>query len=325
MSSIFAQVAPALVAGCYSPLPILPGTKRPALSGWEKYCNEAPAVTFVAGYSRAPAMGVGIACGFGGLIAVDLDDDSLIDPILAVLPPVLIAKKGRKGLTAFYRSDEALPSKNYRTTDRRGLLDFLSGGKQTVVPPSRHSDTGQPYTWLTERTLLDTPLADLPVFTREHFVAMEGILRAHGWDASEPTRPHGAAVVFAGGAGAASLFRQVNDAALANLHAWVPELGLKRWYRAGGGFKAVAEWRASGSGRPLHSRAPNLSFTSQGIRDFGDGRGYSPIDVVMAALGCIAGEALDWLAPRVGVLLHDPVAAALADRLMASAVRKKAQ
>lgn len=325
MSSIFAQVAPALVAGCYSPLPILPDTKRPALSGWEKYCNEAPAVTFVAGYSRAPAMGIGIACGFGGLIAVDLDDDSLIDPILAVLPLVLVAKKGRKGLTAFYRSDEALPSKNYRTTDKRGLLDFLSGGKQTVVPPSRHSDTGQPYTWLTERTLLDTPLADLPVFTREHFVAMEGILRAHGWDASEPTRPQGAAVAFAGGSGAASLFREANDRALANLHAWAPKLALPKGHWQGAKYRAVAPWRTSGSGRAVGRRNTNLSISPGGIEDFGTGETFTPIDVVMKAHNCTAGEALDWLAPLVGVQLHDPVAAALADRLMASALRKKAQ
>jgi hypothetical protein len=52
-----------------------------------------------------------------------------------------------------------------------------------VIPPSRHSDTGLPYQWTTSRTLLNTPLADLPVFTREHFGAMEDVLRQFGWDA----------------------------------------------------------------------------------------------------------------------------------------------
>ncbi len=307
MGSPFATTAPMLIERGYSPLPILPGTKAPALSGWHKYCDQAPSAAFVAGYSRAPSMGVGLACGFGGVVAVDIDDETLIEPILPVLPPALIAKRGRKGLTAFYRADEPLPSKNYRTKDRRGLLDFLSRGKQTVLPPTLHKDTGEPYRWITPATLCNTPLDTLPTFTSTHVAAMEAILRAHGWEApgraqaySEafPT-PATPARATAGDSDAAALFRGVNDLALANLAAWVPKLGLQRCYRAGGGFKAVAEWRASGSGRPLHARAPNLSFTPQGIRDFGDGRGYSPIDVVMAAHRVSASEALDWLGALV--------------------------
>ena len=125
-------------------------------------------------------MGVGLACGFGGVVAVDIDDETLIEPILPVLPPALIAKRGRKGLTAFYRADEPLPSKNYRTKDRRGLLDFLSRGKQTVLPPTLHKDTGEPYRWITPATLCNTPLDTLPTFTSTHVAAMEAILARMG-------------------------------------------------------------------------------------------------------------------------------------------------
>ena len=34
-------------------------------------------------------------------------------------------------------------------------------GTQSVVPPTIHPDTGQPYHWLTPDTLEDTPLGDL--------------------------------------------------------------------------------------------------------------------------------------------------------------------
>jgi hypothetical protein len=103
----------------------------------------------------------------------------------------------------------------------------------------------------------------------------------------------------------------------------VPYLGLQRCCRAGGGFKAVAEWRASGTGRALHLRALNLSFRADGIRDFGDGLGYTPIDVVMKARRVSASEALDWLARRVGLTLGAPEASALADRVIATAAAKK--
>jgi hypothetical protein len=50
---------------------------------------------------------------------------------------------------------------------------------------------------------------------------------------------------------------------------------------------------------------------------------YTPIDVVMEARRVSASEALDWLAPRVGVTLGDPEASALADRVIATAAAKK--
>ncbi|MBR1131929.1 bifunctional DNA primase/polymerase [Bradyrhizobium iriomotense] len=333
----FAQTAPSLIALGYSPLPILPpdvpklgAGKAPALSGWQKYCNEAPTSFFVAGYSRAPAMGVGVATGFGGLVAVDIDGyDAIIDPILSVLPPAVVVKIGRKGLTAFYRSIVPMKSRPYNDANGIRLLDFLSGGRQTVIPPSIHPDTGHPYYWWSDATLEDTPLEALPVLTHEHRAAMEEILRSFGWTLLERRQSCGGAVeqpvASPGGSDAASLFRAVNDAALANLAAWVPALELKRWFRAGSSFKAVAEWRPSSTGRALHLRKPNLSFKSDGIVDFGDGpKGYTPIDVVMEARRVTNAEALLWLAPLVGVPLEDPEEAALASRVITAAMKKKA-
>ena len=320
----------------YSPLPILPpdapkagAGKAPALSGWQKYCNEAPSSFFIAGHSRAPAMGVGVATGFGGLVAVDIDGhDSIIGPILSTLPPAIVVKIGRRGLTSFYRSIVPMKSRSYNDASGTRLLDFLSGGRQTVIPPSIHPDTGHPYYWWSDATLEDTPLEALPVLTHDHRAAMEEILRSFGWTLLDRRQSYGGAVersvASPGGSDAASLFRAVNEAALANFAAWVPALELKRWFRAGSSFKAVAEWRPSSTGRALHLRKPNLSFKSDGIVDFGDGpKGYTPIDVVIEARRVSPGEALEWLAPRVGVQLYDADVAAMADRVIAAAMKKK--
>lgn len=332
MASPFALTAPALIERGYSPLPILPpdapkagAGKAPALSSWQRYCNEAPTSFFVAGYSRAPALGIGIATGFRDLVAVDIDGyDAIVGPILSALPPARVVKIGRKGLTSFYRSAERMESRSYNDANGIRLLDFLSGGRQTVLPPSIHPGTGRPYYWWSDATLEDTPLEGLPVLTHKHRAAMEEILGSFGW---QPDRPHvirGEAFTGPTAFPESSMFRRVNDLAMVNLHAWVPELGLKRWYRAGPGFKAVAHWRPSGSGRAFYLRSPNLSFRADGIVDFGDGnKGYTPIDVVMASHHCLAGEALDWLAPRVGIQLHDAEAAEMAERIVATAAKKK--
>lgn len=331
MASLFAQTAPALIARGYSPLPILPGSKGPGtnslMRGWTRWCSEIPPPNFIAGWSSYLDCGVGVCLG-RGLICIDIDQEEIVAPLLAILPTSPVQKKGRKGLSAFYRGNtDKIRSRNYRTPEKVGLVDLLSEGKQTVLPPSIHPDTGEPYYWWTDDTLQDLSLSDLPELPDDIAEKIGEMLKAFGYDPDVERRfeQHSVPIASAGGSGVASLFREVNDAALANLHAWVPELGLKRWYRAGSGFKAVAEWRTSGSGRAFHLRNPNLSFRTNGIRDFGDDRGYSPIDVVMAAHKCTAGEALDWLAPLVGVRLHDPDNAALAERIIASALRKKAR
>lgn len=331
MVSSFAQIAPALVARGYSPLPILPGSKAPGtdslMKEWNRWCSEIPPPKFIAGWSGYPDCGVGVCLG-RGLICIDIDQEEIVAPLLAILPTSPVQKKGKKGISAFYRGDtDKIRSRNYRTPEKVGLVDLLSEGKQTVLPPSLHPDTGEPYYYWTDDTLQDLFLSDLPELPDNIAEQIGQVLKAFGYDPDAEPRyeAHGEPVTPAGDHGVVVPFRKVNNLALANLAAWVPNLGLRRCYRVGGGFKAVAEWRASGSGRAFHLRKPNLSFRADGIRDFGDNQGYSPIDVVMKARGVSASESLDWLASLVGMQLHDPVAAALADRLIASSKRKKAQ
>lgn len=89
MHKPFAEIALPLLAAGYSPIPIVPGTKRPALKGWQRLCNEPLSRDDIARFARSPiAYGVGIALGFNGLIAIDIDteDPEIIAAIREVLP-----------------------------------------------------------------------------------------------------------------------------------------------------------------------------------------------------------------------------------------------
>ena len=324
--SPFAQTAPALIAGGYSPVPIgvagpekwNPSGKEPGqlslnhvgepewyrLKNWQIFCKRQPHPTTIAYWSTWPDAGIGLACGFGGLIAIDIDDESLVEPLRRVLPPFLVAKKGRKGLTAFYRGEHRRDDeqwwkkKNYRTIAQRGLLDFLAIGAQTVAPPSRHPDTGQPYEWITTRTLLDTPISELPTFTNEHRAKMEEVLREHGWDAPAPAQSINRAIQqptrsIAG----TSNNDHFSRACVAGRAAYLPVLGLPKLTRGAGGWRAIASFRLSGSGTAEQKRGLSLSIRDDGaIVDHGTGDGFNDITLVARCLfDGDNGQAFAWL------------------------------
>ena len=318
IASPFAQTAPGLIQSGYSPLPLMPGEKKPGtydsrdgwhlMKNWQKYCGYVPFPNVVAMWATWPNAGVGVALG-RGLICIDIDQENLIDPLLAILPPCFVQKKGRKGISLFYRGNtEVIRSKNYRTPEKVGLVDLLAEGKQTVLPPSIHPDTGEPYYWWSDLALQDVSLDELEELPNDIGERIGEVLKSFGYD-PDRDRMNVPAVAdcVARRPDADSIFRRINNLALASFDLWVPALGLRRRYRSGSGYTAVAEWRASSSGRPFERRKPNLSFSAHGIRDFGDGRGYSPIDVVMAALRLSLDDALNWLGERVDPNWNEPL------------------
>lgn len=168
MKGPFAENAARLVAAGHSPLPILPGTKRPALAGWQRLCDLPLSLDEIERFARSPIpYGVGLALGFNGLIAIDIDaeDASILAAIREVLPASVVAKRGRKGQTDFYRDHAATIRARKFSTPNGMLVEILARGNQTIVPPTRHSETGQSYRWLGERTLLNTPVAELPIIS----------------------------------------------------------------------------------------------------------------------------------------------------------------
>ncbi|GJD31455.1 hypothetical protein PMNALOAF_2714 [Methylobacterium adhaesivum] len=308
--SPFAEAGPALIARGYSALPIAPGDKAPGafiggewrmMRGWSKFCGVLPPAFQVKTWTAWPNAGVGVACG-NGLVLVDIDLEEAVGHVMAALPPTFVAKKGAKGLTLAFRGNTAKIRSRAFKIDKVGAVDLLSDGKQSVLPPSIHPRTGRPYVWMTERTLLDTPLAELPEVPDNVADLIAEALKPLGY-APEATFEFGGEIKESVSQ-STDFFRRLNEDALANLDAWVPKLNLYRSIRqSGGGWRAVPHWRPSSKGNSPQKRALNLSFDPRGIKDFGDGdKTYTPLNVVMAA--CDLGDDLDtaakWLGEWIG-------------------------
>jgi hypothetical protein len=111
---------------------------------------------------------LGVAGGYGGLVLidVDLDDPAFVAAVNSVLPDSPVKRRGMKGWAGAYRTLSGDPLKSAKLIGSDGthpVLEIISAGGQVVLPPSLHPDTGRPYEWLTERTLLDTRPEELPI------------------------------------------------------------------------------------------------------------------------------------------------------------------
>src|SRR5262245_25504877 len=303
---IYNECAPQLIAGGYFPLPIAPGTKAPhryipseqrfeLLSGWQE--RPEPILT------PQPGAGISVRCG-NGLVAIDYDDDDAALKVSEALGGSPIGKAGKRAWTDFYYADFEVVSENVTDADGVLMLQILSAGRQTVIPPSIHMDTGEPYRYHNGRSLTDTPKTELPPLPRdfrERILALgylaPGVKDAKPQQQTEEPRHQEAA-------DDEGPFQALNRLALKDLVAWVPALDLYRCHRRPGphaSYEAVATWRPSTTGNPPEKRKLNLKISGKhGIKDFGDGRGYSPIDLAMAARPCSLAEAYDWLRERVG-------------------------
>lgn len=305
--SPFAFAAPRLRENGLSVLPIAPNGKLPGCYGrgdwraeskWQRFCERLPTQLEMDLWSLWPDAGVAVPLGPASappglqLVAVDLDtDDPDVSVALApVVPPSPVRKRGLKGETGFYLASAAVKSRAYR-----GLLDLLANGRQTVVPPSVHPH-GIAYTWLTLDTLESVAVADLPVLTDDVAERIGEALKPWGYKPPPALRIVGNRACDTSNK---TPHRALNEAALANLDAWVPELQLTACSKAGTGYRAVAHWRPSSAGKRLADREPNLSIKPEGIRDWGDGRSYTALDLVMAASGFDLDTVFAWLCNKV--------------------------
>lgn len=289
----------------YSAIPCRPGSKRPGdyVAGkwygkfsWSQYCDRAPTEYELRSWTRWPDAGLCVALGYNDVIAIDVDtdDDAMRTALSAVMPHSTVQKRGEKGFTAFYRGSRAIIPRHFDINKQR-VVDLLGYGTQTVIPPTVHPDTQRPYVWLTDDTLENTHPHDLPELPDDIADQIADALAPFGYFA--PTQITRVSDGLGGG-----IWRELNTQALAKLDEWVPLLDLPKLSRnRRGGYVAVPFWRPSHRGRPLHDRNPNLKISEQGIRDFHDGeKGYTPVDLVMSAMGCTFDFAADWLKEKIG-------------------------
>ena len=198
----------------FNPVPIRPGTKSPAPTGW--HTGRQTDATFQRWLEQYPNHGLGILCGtplesigepdFKGqfLIAVDIDQDDLVEPVrhaLRIGAARVCAKKGKKGLTIFARGDEEQKNKQLTRKESDGqistLVEILAHGSQTVIPPTVQPDTDAPYAWvgvpLNTASMRDLP--ELSESVMDEILAMcEGGTRAEHFDNLR-------SMVWAGGGG----------------------------------------------------------------------------------------------------------------------------
>ena len=308
--SPFASTYERLLAHGYHALPVMPGTKVPGeyrngrwtpAEGWNRYRDEATPSFLAKLWARWPEANVGVVLGTVivpgwelGAIDFDTDDSMMLQIMESSVPVSPCRKRGRRGFTAFYLLPAGTKGRRFRMGTAT-ICELLTGTatRQTILPPSIHPETHEPYVWLSRDTLANTPPLSLPRLTEdmlERFVdtveSFEGVQEARGpaFVANEDGSPH----------------RTLNDQALADLDRWVPDLGLYNVHRTASGYTCVPHWRSSGTGRALADRSRNCGISREGIRDFGRDEGLSPLDLVMAAQSWPLDDAFEWLAGRLG-------------------------
>lgn len=159
-----------LFSNGYIPLPIQPNTKKPALPAWQQLhfpdrvfgkddmLDDEFVVTEQWVRVQDWSGGLGVSCS-DNLVIVDIDDPALVAQMRGGLPPT-IERTGRDDRTALiYRTKEPVIGRKLKPFN----IDILALGRQAVLPPSVHPETGKPYRWLSGRTLFDTPISELPI------------------------------------------------------------------------------------------------------------------------------------------------------------------
>ena len=304
----YAQCAERLIERGFAAVPIVPGTKRPGfffagmwigLANWQRRFNGGPPPATERKRWAAGDTGVGVVAGQAshGLIAVDIDseDAAILAALQNVLPPTNVRKTGARGETLFYYGPGITQSQSWNIAGKR-VVDLIGPGRQTVLPPTIHPDTGAPYRWSGSETLEDLQPHELPTLASDIAEHITAALLPLGYR-PEP-QPHEGG--NGGNGDGDSPHRLLNNQALANLDAWVPGLMLYRCRRTQKGYEAVPTWRPSTTGRELEKRHLNLKIVPEGIRDFGADQGYTPLDLVMAACDCDLDTAFRFLSERLG-------------------------
>ena len=140
-------------------------SKRPIIEGWSKYCTDPADDETFQRWMKWENANIGVCLGLAsGILAYDLDDnvDGLHEKIEKILPKTPLIKKGAKGKTLFFQfSGQA--SHSFSKNGLR-ILDILSTGRQTVLPPSIHP-AGMNYEWIGDGDMTTITADQLPTIS----------------------------------------------------------------------------------------------------------------------------------------------------------------
>jgi hypothetical protein len=151
---------------------IVPGTKRPVLSAWQKSPLSFQEI------ENEPAYG--ILSGYGGFLAGDCDSPMAIAKLIELfdgwIPDTWSWSSGKEGRCQFgffvpeaYRH-KLTQARYWEKMPDGGQLDFRWKGCQSVLPPSPHPETGG-YIW--EQSPEDFDLAIAPEWLIDYAVSLK--------------------------------------------------------------------------------------------------------------------------------------------------------
>ena len=301
---MFANLAENYLDQGYVVLPCMPGHKVPGkwdgkrwsfMNGWQTFADTQPTQEQIDGWSEWPNAGLCVLHNDVCALDVDTDDQDVMDAVKVAMPGSPAKRRGKKGFAAYFRT-KINKTARIKWVDAEGktVVELLLKGTQSVLPPTIHPETNEPYIWLTPDALCDVPKDDLPELTGDHcqkltdMLAVLGIKLA-GWQntAQQPKE---------------TTARDLNNMALSRLGDWLPQSGLYNLTMRGPDlWHCVPTWRQSSTGQSVENRKPSLKISPQGIYDFGGGYGMSACDVIMAAKDLSFQEAARWLEQQLGI------------------------
>ena len=105
--SPFSTYAPNLLQLGYSPIPRIVRDRqgRPAVRAWSDLCERQATEHELRQWSAIEAADIALACGFGGLYAIDVDtgDADILAAVRRTLAHCTVARYGSKGLAYLCR------------------------------------------------------------------------------------------------------------------------------------------------------------------------------------------------------------------------------
>lgn len=132
-------------------IPIPLHGKVPKLAGWQKLTRDSITETTIdEWYNTGLLKNIGILCGApsGNLLVLDFDGMAGYDAFCAQFPDLAdtftVATGSGNGMHVYYRA-EKLPKSTGQLAVPGGHVELKADGRQVVVPPSVHPDTGALY------------------------------------------------------------------------------------------------------------------------------------------------------------------------------------
>lgn len=162
----------------YCPVALYKDKKNPIIKGWQQFSHVMPNEDLLSAWEKdfkKNLFNIGVVFGEkSNLIGIDIDLDD--KELFNIVPPSPIRKRGDKGEVRFFRFCNGQETRHFADFLGQSVLDILSTGTQTVLPPSIHPISKKPYVWLTPDTLLNTKAEDLPIFSSDWIPEFESWL-----------------------------------------------------------------------------------------------------------------------------------------------------